>query len=79
MNSISISQLKVNPSAAIASAADFPIAVENHGKAQAYLVGRDLYEALVSRLEDVIDNKVILETDYKKGKNFEDVASELGL
>ena len=79
MNSISISQLKVNPSVAISAAADFPVVVKNHGKAQAYLVGKDLYESLVNRLEDVIDLKVVEEVNYSKGRDFEDVASELGL
>jgi len=79
MNAVSISQLKVNPSAAISAAVDFPVVVENHGKAQAYLIGKDLYEALVSKLEDVIDQKAIAETDFSKGEDFEAVASELGI
>lgn len=79
MNSISISQLKINPSKAIKEAVDFPVAVENRNKVEAYLVGRELYEKIVSYIEDFVDRKTIKDTDFSKGRDFEKVASELGL
>lgn len=77
MNTISISQLKINPSKAISEALDFPLAVENRNKIEAYLLGKDLYEKIVSYIEDFIDRKAIEETDFKKGKDFETVAKGL--
>lgn len=79
MNSISISQLKINPSKAIKESLDFPLAVENRNKVEAYLVGRDLYERIVSYIEDFIDNQAIKDTDFSKGRDFEDITSELKL
>ncbi len=79
MNTISISQLKINPSKAIGEALDYPIAVENRNKVEAYLLGKDLYEKIVSFMEDFIDRKAIDETDFKKGKDFEKVAKELNI
>lgn len=79
MNSISISQLKINPSKAISEALDSPIAVENRNKVQAYLLGKDLYEKIVSYIENLTDNKAVEETDFKKGKDFESVAKRLGI
>lgn len=77
MNTISISQLKINPSKAISEALDFPLAVENRNKIEAYLLGKDLYEKIVSYIEDFIDRKAVEETDFKKGKDFETVAKNL--
>lgn len=79
MNTISISQLKINPSKAIEGALDYPVAVENRNKVEAYLLGKDLYEKIVSFIEDYIDRKAINETDFKKGKDFKKVALELNL
>ena len=79
MNTISISQLKINPSKAIGEASDYPIAVENRNKVEAYLLGKDLYEKIVSFIEDSIDKKAVEETDFKKGKDFEKIAKELNI
>jgi len=79
MNTISISQLKVNPSRAIDEAADYPVAVENRNKIKAYLLGKDLYEKIVSYIEDLIDKKAVEETDFKGGKDFEKIAKELNI
>lgn len=79
MNTISISQLKINPSKAIGEALDYPIAVENRNKVEAYLLGKDLYEKIVSFMEDSIDKKAAEETDFKKGKDFEKIAKELNI
>lgn len=79
MTSVSISQLKINPSQAIAQAADYPVAVENRNNIQAYLIGKKLYEKIISFLEDRIDTRIVRNTDFSKGRNFEEVAKELGI
>lgn len=50
--SISISDFKKNPSAAIAAADSFPVAILNHNKPSAYLVPAAAWAELVERLED---------------------------
>ena len=79
MNTISISQLKINPSSALAQAADYPIAIENRNKVQGYVVGKALFEKIIAFLEDKEDGVAIKNTDFSKGRNFENVAQELGL
>ena len=79
MNTISISQLKINPSNAIRQALDFPMAIQNRNKIEAYLIGKDLYEKIVSYIEDFIDKKAVEETDFKKGKDFEKIAKKLNI
>lgn len=79
MLNVSISHLKANPSAVIAEATDYPVVVENHNKAEAYLIGKHLYEKIIDLLEDKLDRIEIKKTDFKKGKNLEDVVKELGL
>jgi len=79
MTRISVSKLKENPSAAIGLAEDYPVAIENRSKVKAYIIGKDLYEKLVSYLEEYADSKVIENTDFSKGTDFEKVAKELGI
>lgn len=50
--SVSISELKKNPSALLAQASGSPIAVLNHNKPAAYLIPAETYEALMDMLED---------------------------
>lgn len=50
--SVSISELKKNPSALLSQASGAPIAVLNHNKPAAYLVPADTYEALMDMIED---------------------------
>lgn len=79
MTAISISQLKANPAAAILSSQDFPVAIQNRSNTQSYLVGSSLFEKIIDYLEDVEDGKVIDKTDFSKGTDFEELASELGI
>lgn len=79
MNVISISDLKTNPASAISEAIDYPVAIQKRNKTEAYLVGKDLFDKLVSFIEDTIDIQAARNADYKKVRNFEDIASELGL
>ncbi|WP_373488252.1 type II toxin-antitoxin system Phd/YefM family antitoxin [Blastomonas sp.] len=51
--SISISDLKKNPSAAIEAADGFPLAVLNRNTPAAYLVPAKAWAALMERLEDI--------------------------
>lgn len=79
MNTISISDLKINPSKAIGFAVDYPVAIEKRNKIEAYLLGKELYEKIVSYMEDLIDNKAVKGVDFKKGKNFEKIAKDLNI
>ncbi|MBS0455785.1 MAG: type II toxin-antitoxin system prevent-host-death family antitoxin [Proteobacteria bacterium] len=51
--SISISELKRNPSAVIDEAGDEPVAVLTHNKPSAYLVPAATYSRMLDRLEDL--------------------------
>ena len=79
MNSISISELKIHPAKAVIEAADYPLAVENRNKISAYLIGKDLFEKIISYIEDYIDKKAIEKVDFKKGRDFAKVAKDLGI
>ncbi len=50
--SVSISELKRNPSALIDQADGEPIAILNHNKPTAYLIPADTYEELMEQMED---------------------------
>ena len=81
-NTISISQLKMNPAAAIAQAVDYPLEVLNKGKSQAYLVGKRMFDNIVEYLEDKEDNRAIEDAiksgDLEKGTDFEEFVKTLG-
>ena len=51
--SISITELKRNPSAVIDEAGDEPVAVLTHNKPSAYLVPAATYRRMLERLEDL--------------------------
>jgi antitoxin StbD len=51
--SVSITELKRNPSAVIEAADNEAVAVLVHNKPSAYLVPADTYERMVERLEDL--------------------------
>ena len=50
---ISISDLKKNPSAAIAAADGLPLAILNRNKPTAYLVPAKIWEAVLDELDDI--------------------------
>jgi antitoxin StbD len=50
--SVSISELKRNPSALIDQADGEPIAILNHNKPTAYLIPAETYEELMEKVED---------------------------
>ena len=51
--SVSITELKKNPSAVLEQAGGMPVAVLNHNRPAAYLVPADLYAAMMEKLEDL--------------------------
>ena len=43
------------------------------------MIGKELYERFVAYLENRLDNIIVERTDFKKGRDFELLARELGL
>lgn len=66
--SVSISELKKNPSALLSQASGSPIAVLNHNKPAAYLIPAETYEALMDMLEDLELAKLVEERRDDKDK-----------
>jgi antitoxin StbD len=58
---VSITDLRRNPSGILADAGDFPIAILNHNKPAAYLLSANAYEALLDRLDDIELGKIAKE------------------
>ena len=79
MTSITVTQLKANPAKAIDLAADVPVMVQKRNKTKAYLVGSELFEQMMSYMEDMEDRKAVEATDFGEGKDLEELAEELGL
>lgn len=79
MTMISISQLKAQPSKILNLAVDYPVIVGNRNQPKAYLVGKNLYEKLIAYIEDYIDGKEVKSANFRQGKPFEKVASQLGI
>ena len=66
--SVSISELKKNPSALLSQASGSPIAVLNHNKPAAYLIPAETYEALMDMIEDYELAKLVEERRGDKDK-----------
>ncbi|RUO25538.1 antitoxin [Aliidiomarina minuta] len=66
--SVSISELKKNPSALLSQASGSPIAVLNHNKPAAYLVPAETYEALMEMIEDYELTQLVEERRGEKDK-----------
>ncbi|MFZ2202514.1 MAG: type II toxin-antitoxin system Phd/YefM family antitoxin [Microgenomates group bacterium] len=79
MTYASISDLKTNPASIISASLDYPVEIKKRNKTQAYLVGKDIFEKLVEKLEDEIDAKAIREAKFDEVIDFEEVAKELGI
>lgn len=77
--SISISQLKTHPSKAISQAEDYPLVVKSRNKVKAYLMGKELFEKIISYIEDYVDKKAVREADFRRGRDFNQVAKELNV
>ena len=63
---VSISELKKNPSAVIAEAEGFPVAIFNRNTPAAYLIPADAWEALLDRLEDIELAEIVRERQGEK-------------
>ena len=59
--SVSISDLKKNPSRIIHDAEGAPVAILNHNKPSAYLVPAETFEAVMEKLEDYELAKLVAE------------------
>ena len=56
---VSMTDLRRNPSGILEDAGDSPIAVLNHNKPTAYLLSAKAYEALLERLDDAELTKIV--------------------
>lgn len=63
--SVSISELKKNPTAVIEKADGFPVAVLNHNKPAAYLVPVAAFEAMMEKLEDIELARLVKEREHE--------------
>jgi antitoxin StbD len=65
--SISISDLKKNPSAVIAAAGGFPVAILNRNTPSAYLVPAEAWEAILDQLDDIELARIVRERENEVG------------
>lgn len=64
--SVSISELKKNPSALIEQSGGEPIAILNHNKPTAYLIPAETYEALLEKIETYQLGAIVIERQHEK-------------
>jgi antitoxin StbD len=64
---ISISELKKNPSAAIAAAEGFPLAILNRNSPMAYLVPAEAWEEIMEMLDDLELAEIVRARSNEKG------------
>ena len=65
-SSVSITDLKKNPSAIIAEAEGAPVAILNHNRPSAYLVPADTFEAMLEKIDDLEIAKIVKERKLGK-------------
>lgn len=75
--SVSISELKKNPSALIEQSGGEPIAILNHNKPTAYLIPAETYEALLEQIENYQLGLIVKERQYEKNSAVEVTLDEL--
>jgi antitoxin StbD len=63
--SVSISDLKKNPSRIIQQSEGAPVAILNHNKPSAYIIPADAFEALMERLEDYELSRIVQEREHE--------------
>ncbi len=63
--SVSISDLKKNPSRIINEAEGAPVAILNHNKPSAYLIPAEAFEALMERFEDYTLAQLVKEREQE--------------
>ncbi len=64
--SVSISELKKNPSLLIEQSGGEPIAILNHNRPTAYLIPAETYEALLEKIEDYQLGVIVNERQHEK-------------
>ena len=74
-SSVSITELKKNPTAIIEEAEGAPVAILNHNRPSAYLVPADTFEAMLEKLDDLEIVKIVKE--WKKEKTVQVSLDEL--
>ena len=79
MTNISISGLKANPKVAISASFDYPVAITSRNETKAYLLGVEIFEKLISRVEDMRDLEAAKKADFSSGTELNDFIEELGL
>ena len=65
-SSVSITDLKKNPSAIIREAEGAPVAILNHNRPSAYIVPADTFEAMLEKLDDLDIKKIVNERKSEK-------------
>jgi antitoxin StbD len=63
--SVSISELKKNPTRIINQSEGAPVAVLNHNKPSAYIIPAEVFEALMEKLEDYELCRVVKEREQE--------------
>ena len=58
---VSVTELKRNFAAVLATAKETPVAVLNHNKPEAYLLSAKHYESILNALEDMEDKRLVEE------------------
>ena len=69
--SVSISELKKNPSALIEQSEGEPIAILNHNRPTAYLIPAETYEMIMERFEDYQLGLIVMERQNERIKAVE--------
>ncbi|MDH0733063.1 type II toxin-antitoxin system prevent-host-death family antitoxin [Pseudomonas sichuanensis] len=64
---VSVSELKKNPTAVMAGAQGQPVAVLNHNRVMGYMVPAELYEAMMEQLEDIELAELVKARAHEKG------------
>jgi antitoxin StbD len=65
--SVSITELKKNPSAVISGAGDEPVAILNNNRPTAYIIPAETYEAMFEIMEDHYLGRLALERLAEEG------------
>ena len=63
--SVSISDLKKNPSRIINEAEGAPVAILNHNKPSAYLIPAETFEAMMEKFEDYELTRLVKEREHE--------------
>ncbi len=63
--SVSISDLKKNPSRIINQSEGAPVAILNHNKPSAYIIPAEAFEVLMEKLEDYEMGRVVKEREHE--------------